>query len=137
MAYISMIKLGTITSNIDNTLQFFRENNLIKTGKFSESCNIWMSRVADHYVCSCPSCRQKSQLRADSVWDGQKLPLSIYISILFLFSNGISAQQASRMLEGEAHFNTIHTWYNFYRDIMSKTLLESPIKLGGPSKLLR
>lgn len=141
MAYISIIKLGTITSNIDSTLHFLRENNLIKTGKFCDSCNVWMSHVtdrsrADSYVWRCPSCRQKTQLRADSFWDGQKLPLSIYLSILFLFSNGISAQQASRMLEGEAHFNTVHTWYNLYRDIMSRTLLESPIKLGGPTKIV-
>ena len=35
------------------------------------------------------------------------------------------------MLESETHFNSAYDWYNLYRDIMSKSLLENPIHLGG------
>ena len=60
-----------------------------------------------------------------------KLSFSIYPEILFLFANNVSSGQAIKMLAGEAGSNSIYTWYNFYRDTMSRTLLEAPICLGG------
>ena len=35
------------------------------------------------------------------------------------------------MQESETYFNSVYDWYNLYRDIMSKSLLENPIHLGG------
>ena len=42
-----MSDLGVVTSNIDTTLQFLRENNLLKDGKFCFQGNLWMSHNTD------------------------------------------------------------------------------------------
>ena len=35
------------------------------------------------------------------------------------------------MLKGAAHLHSVYDWYNLYRDIMSRALIESPVRLGG------
>ena len=40
------------------------------------------------------------------------------------------------MLKGKAGANSIYTWYNYYRDIMSQCLLAQPIQLGGPNTVV-
>ena len=35
------------------------------------------------------------------------------------------------MLKGAVHLHSVYDWYNLYRDIMSRALTESPIRLGG------
>ena len=35
------------------------------------------------------------------------------------------------MLKGAAHLHSVYNWYNLYRDIMSRALIESPVRLGG------
>ena len=73
-------------------------------------------------------------IREGSFGDGQKLSFkSVYVQILFLFAQCVSSGQAIKMLAGA---NSINTWYNFYRDIMSRTLLEAPIRLGGPDTIV-
>ena len=136
-----MPELGVVTSSIDNTLHFFRQNNLLRNGKFCERCEEWMSHIQDSSVCDtyfwrCPSCKSKVMIREGSFWEGQKLSLSAYLHILFLFAHNVTSGQAINMLTGQAGANSIYTWYNFYRDIMSRTLLEAPIKLGGPNTIV-
>ena len=141
MANISLTELGAVTSTIDSTIHFFRENNLLKNGKFCERCELWMSHITDaslgdSYVWRCTSCQKKVMIREGSFWEGQKLSLSVYVQILFLFAHNVSSGQAIKMLAGEAGANSIYTWFNFYRDIMSRTLLEAPIRLGGPDTIV-
>ena len=35
------------------------------------------------------------------------------------------------MLNGAAHFNSMYNWYNLYRDVVSMSLIETLIQLGG------
>ena len=35
------------------------------------------------------------------------------------------------MLKGAANLNSVYDWYNLYRDIMSRALIEGPVRLGG------
>ena len=136
LADISLLSLGRITSNVNETLQFLRTHNLCKDSKFCASCQIFMSYLravsrVDQYIWRCPSCQKTSQLRDDSFLIGQRLPRSLHIYILYLFSSNVSAETASKLLVGEIHINSIHTWYNLYRDIMSRSLLQTPVQLGG------
>lgn len=138
---LSLIELGKITSDNDSTLKFLRSKQLLRNGKLCDHCDLWMSHVTDRskvdqYIWRCKSCKTKSGLRVDSYWESQKLSFSVLLSLLYLFSVGISGMQASRMLEGEAHSNTVYEWFNLYRDMMSRSLVENPIKLGGPGQIV-
>ena len=75
-------------------------------------------------------------IKEGSFWEGQKLSLSVHVPILFLFAHDASSGQAIKMLAGKVGANSIYTWYNFYRDLMSSTLLEAPIRLGDPDTIV-
>lgn len=49
----------------------------------------------------------------------------------------VSSGQAINMLAGECGPNSIYTWYNFYRGIMSRTFLEAPVQLWGPNTMIK
>ena len=139
--HMSLLRLGQITSNFNDTLQFFRSNGLLKTAKLCLPCKQWNTHVKyrgriDKYVWRCPSCKTVTHLREDSFWSRQRLDLSVYLYILYLFSHNISPETGSQMLPDGVHLHSIQTWYNFYRDIMTKSLLQAPIQLGGPGTIV-
>ena len=141
MADISLLKMGKITSNINETLKFLRNNNLLKDAKFCLTCERFMSHIkdtsrSDKYVWRCPSCRKTAQIREDSFWMGQRHDLSVYLYILYLFAHNVNSETASKLLVGEIHIQSIYTWYNLYRDVMSKSLLQAPIQVGGPGTVV-
>ena len=132
-------RLSTITSSVNETLKYFRENGLLKSSKFCLQCTRWMTHTKDEskvdkYIWRCPSCKKKSQIREDSFWFGQGLSLSSYLYILFC-SRRTSVQQ-NNVLGGEVNFNSFYTWYNLFRDVMSRSLLQAPIQLGGPGVIV-
>ena len=67
---------------------------------------------------------------------GQRHDLSVYLYILYLFAQNVNSETASKLLVGEIHIQSIYTWYNLYRDVMSKSLLQVPIQLGGPGTVV-
>ena len=79
MANISLTELGAVTSTIDSTIHFFRENNLLKNGKF---CELWMSHIkdaslGDSYVWRCPSCQKKVMIRGQFLGGSEIIFISL------------------------------------------------------------
>ena len=68
---------------------------------------------------------------------GSVRSFSIYLEILFLFAHDVNSGQAIKMLAGEAGSNSIYTWYIFYCDVMSRTLLAAPIRLESPNTIVK
>lgn len=138
---LSIIELGKITADNDSTLKFLRYKQLLRNGMLCNHCDLWMSHITDNskidgYFWRCNSCKCTKGLRQGSFFESQKLRLSVLLTILYLFSNGVSGSQASLMLHSECHPNSIYDWYNLYRDFMSKSLLETPVQLGGVGKVV-
>ena len=81
-------------------------------------------------------CQKRVLIREGSFWERKKLSFSIDLEFLFLFAHNVCSGQAIKMLAGEAGSNSIYTWENFNGDIMSRTLLEALIWLGGPNTIV-
>ena len=80
--------------------------------------------------------KQMGDWRRQQFCEVQKLPLSVYLQILFLFAHNVRSDQAVNMLAEEDGADSIYTWYNFYWDIRPRTLLEAPVKLGVPKTIV-
>ena len=138
---MSIIDLGKITGDNDCTLKFLRSKQLLRNGVLCSNCNLWMNQISDNskadgYFWRCNFCKSTKGVRQGSFFESQKLRLPVLLTILYLFANGISGSQASSMLESECHSNSVYDWYNLYRDLMSRSLLEIPVQLGGIGKIV-
>ena len=67
----------------------------------------------------------------EAFFEKQRLSLSVLLTILYFFSSGTSSTDAIKMLKDAIHLHRVYDWYNLYRDIMSRALIESPVRLGG------
>jgi hypothetical protein len=128
----SFLEFATIISNINTLLIFLRDKNLLSSGKYCEACEVWMVHVKDkykqdRYIWRCNSCKRKASIRQNSFWQDQSLSLKVYISLLYLFATNIPASIALAMLSPDISINTIHQWYSFFRDIISRYLIDHPV----------
>ena len=99
--------------------------------------HIVQSAEVDGYTWRCKSCSKKAALRQASFFSNQKLTLRHYISVLYLFCNDVSGNSAVKMLcPGDMERKSVYTWYNLYRDLMSRELVENPVQLGGPGEIV-
>ena len=98
--------------------------------------HVTCSEAGDGYFWRCPNCKKKARGREGSFFffffEKQRLNLSVLLTILYFFSSGtFTNTDAINMLKGAAHLNSIYDWYNLYRNIMSRALIESLVRLGG------
>ena len=134
---ISILQLDSITSCTDSTLKFLRSHGILRNGKFCNQCDLWIKHVTcsearDGSFWRCPNCKRKASVREGRCFEKQRLSLSVLLTILYFFySSGNSPTDATIMLKGAAHLHSVYDWYNLYRDIMSRALIENPVRLGG------
>lgn len=79
--------------------------------------------------------KKRQVLEKKVFFEKQRLSLSVLLTILYFFSAGVNPTDAIKML-GAAHSNSIYDWYNLYRDIMSRSMIETPIQLGGAGTII-
>ena len=95
-----------------------------------------MHTYPDKFVWRCAKCHNRESVRAHSFWAGkQKLSIQNYILLLYFFSIQICPLKAHYMVP-DVSIHTIYDWYNFYRDLMSKELLENTSQIGGADDIV-
>ncbi|XP_048246146.1 uncharacterized protein LOC125377279 [Haliotis rufescens] len=130
-----LIQIGAICNNFEKTCDFMKENNLIASTMNCDKCNMSMSwqkdkkNKSDGHVWRCTKCRKCKSVRFGSFWEGQKASLGTLLMILYLFCNDVPGHITVKMLS--VCENTVYSWYNLYRDLMSRSLLDDPVVLGG------
>ena len=137
---LSFLSLCGILANHNKMLQFLREHSLLKKHKYCDNCEVWMSQVQDRskvdkYIWRCPQCKAKASIRQKSFWAEQTLGLNVYLAVLYMFCADVPGKVALKMLnptglDGDISENTLYNWYNLYRDLMSRHLLDNPVQLG-------
>ena len=131
-----------------NCLQFMREHGLLSRGMCCETCKqhagmrvIQDTKRGDGERWRCPTCGTCKSIRHGSFFSGQRLPLQILMSVLYMFAYRVSPTTALAMLQTGADAGeqticrtSVLAWYNLYRDLMSKDMVRNQLKLGGPGK---
>jgi hypothetical protein len=75
-------------------------------------------------------------IRENSFFFNQEASLDKYLSVFYFFAKNVPAHTASDILNGDLSECTLLTWYNLYRDIMSRYLVDNPTMLGGPGEIV-
>ena len=136
---LTFLALCAILADINLLIRFLREKNLLKKGKYCHACSKWMGQIVcktktDRYMWRCSSCRKTASIRENSFWSEQGLGLDVYVAVLFMFAADVPGYVALRMLSpigcgqgGSINEETLYTWYNLYRDLMSRYMRDSII----------
>ena len=134
---MNILQLGALLQSRELTLQFLREKGLLYDAIFCSSCNRWMrhqrdaSVKCDGYIFRCVTCRDKASIRRDSFFAAQRKDFSDYLTALYFFAKSIPACSAEKMMQGMMSQSTILSWYNYYRDLLSRDMIAHPLVVGG------
>ena len=130
-----------ITSRDDaGVVEFCREHGLLRKCFHCGSCSRdystikWKSDTCG-YVFRCPGCRSKKKLTADTFFDGSKLPIRKLLGLIYMWSYSVAVNTTTAFLGVSSA--TVVQWYQYCRDICSWQLLEEPLRLGGPEKIVQ
>ena len=123
-------------------LQYLKNKHLIASSAICPSCSSSMewkirANVKDGYTWRCknPACRKMLSIRHDSFFEKSKLSLRTWLHTLYLWDVDTPNKTTAQAL-GISERVTVDA-YNFIHDVCSWKLLQTPIKLGGPGKIIQ
>jgi hypothetical protein len=94
-------------------------------------------KEADGFVWRCRRCFKKISLRADSFWWSLRKPLNISLMVLYLFARDVQLCIAEALLLGAIDDCTLSDYFNLYRDLMSRDMVDNPVLLGSPGVIVQ
>ena len=130
---MNILQLAPIIQDVDVTIQYLRDNNLLKTSleHCGEKCyQIRDRQKTDNWIFRCRKCRRKFSIRTDSIFSKSKLKLQHLLILVYSFANGFSVTCAKKLLKHVVSERTIIQWYSYLREICSVALLNTTITLG-------
>ncbi len=130
---MNIIELAAIIQDVDFTIQYLRDNNLLK--KSLKHCGhecyqIRHRKTSDNWIFRCRKCRRKFSIRKDSILSKSKLTLQHLLLLIYSFANGFSVSHAGTLLKCAVSQRTIIQWYSYLREICSLSLSNTPVYLG-------
>ena len=87
-------------------------------------------------IFQCNGCHRRYSIRTNSIFFHSRLPLTVLLSLLYLFCLKTSVTSACEHLEGLVSETTVVQWYNYFRDIMLTYLARNPIRFNGAINVL-
>ena len=79
--------------------------------------------------------KSKKTIRANSFLENHHISEEQFITIVFLWSNEISVEAATTLIEISEQ--TIIQWYQYLRDVCSHYLFTNPIKIRGEGRVVQ
>jgi len=86
------------------------------------------------YMLRCPGCHRKRQLQTGTFLEGSRLQVDKFVMLLFLWAHKAPIKMVLSMTGVSS--GTDVQWYQYFRDICSWKLVNSPT-LGGPGKIVQ
>jgi len=87
------------------------------------------------YMLRCPDCHRKRQLQTGTFLEGSRLQVDKFVGLLFLWAHEAPIKMVLSMT-GVLSVTAVQ-WYQYFRDICSWKLVNSPTTLGGPGKIVQ
>ncbi|XP_043924634.1 uncharacterized protein LOC122799563 [Protopterus annectens] len=132
-------KLSEIRQSEFTVISFLRQFGILKEQKNCHKCGTGMSFVSRRktFVWKCKKgiCRRSSGLLAGTYFYKCRLPLRTLILLIHTWAMKFPAKDAF-MFVGIPR-NTAVNWYRLLQDVCSWKMLQAPIKLGGPGKVVQ
>jgi len=87
------------------------------------------------YMLRCPGCHRKRQLQTGTFLEGSRLQVDKFIELLFLWAHEAPIKMVLSMTGVSS--GTAVQWYQYFQDICSWKLVNSPTTLSGPGKIVQ
>ena len=89
-------------------------------------------------VWRCTVCRKAESLRSGIIFGGSRINPFMILNIAYAYvGQNQNVSEIQSMVEGPPSKQTLVNWQEFFRDVMSKCVLqETTRKLGGPGKIV-
>ena len=91
--------------------------------------------VTDGVRWRCPICKTSKSIRHGSFFSKSRLPLQKWLLLLYLWARDYPVKDVAQ--EAEIDKNVACDVMNWLREVCSTKLLQMPISLGGPSKIVQ
>ena len=125
--------MAAFLTNVNNCILFLRGRNLLLEDFYC--CRVVCSKVydsslTDKQIFQCNVCHKHYSIRTGSFWFKSKLPLTLLLSLLFLFCKDLNVQQTYDLLNKKVSKKGIVQWFNYFRDIMTTYFTNYPIRFN-------
>ena len=91
--------------------------------------------VSDGVSWKCPTCKGRKSIREGSFFAKSRITLQKFLLILHMWARQYPVSDVAE--EAEVALSTAIDVYQWLREVCSTKLLQSPIILGGPGKIVR
>lgn len=135
---LNIFEVSVIWNDINNTVQFFQNKNILKRHHVCCGQNIGLvkSKSKDGREFKCHRCKNRYSLRTGSFFYDSKLPLTVLLAIIYFFSVGLSAKDTYKMIKDRVTKKSIIQWFVYLRDICTRALLQNGTQLGGIGQIV-
>ena len=123
------------------TIRWLARYGLIRNSMRCTDCDIDMSlqvragaRFVDGYAWSCRGCRAQKSLRIGSFFKGSHLTFIQLLDIVYYWAKQM--KQSEVCDETGICRRVVVDWHNFLRDICCQYLLNHPVQMGGPGRVV-
>ena len=143
LSYEDLRTAGILTSEA-RSLQYCIDVELLRPHQYCDQCHIFLelkSCPPDQYTDGCcwicPGCDNHKSVRANSILYKRSIPFSKFLHLLWMFCNGVSVCDASRLLS--MNTKTVRSLYKALRQCMAEDLMRNSTdsgKIGGPGHII-
>ena len=136
---LSTIGKVAFSDDPEKQIRFFQQKNLLATSKVC-SCGTAMSMgrkgdITDKHIFRCPSCKTTKSIRSESFFSKSKMTLSQWLILLYWWVKEYPILKAAE--EADVSDVSAIDVYQWLREVCSTALIQQPIILGGPGKVVQ
>ena len=127
---VNLLGIAKYIISVVETIEFLLEKFLLKWNHMccGQLCKIVSDQSnSDGEIFQCNGCHRRYSIRTNSIFIHSRLPLTVLLSLLYLFCLKTTVTSACEHLEGLVSETTVVQWYNYFRDIMTTCLAQNPI----------
>ena len=129
-----------IFGNTEELIDFLQQKHLLASNRVCSNCGTAMglrqkSDVSDGCIFRCGSCKTTKSLRAGSFFSKSKLSLQQWLVLLYWWVREYPVTDAAE--EARVGRDTAIDAYQWFREVCSTKLVQTPIRLGGPGKVVQ
>ena len=138
---MSLLVMGEVFfGGQDKLIDYMKHNGLLATNKLCSGCGTQMvigtrSDVSDGYRFRCPNCHKCISLRDGSFFAKSRLTLQTWMIVIYWWAKQYPVKDAA--MEAEVSEPSAIAIYQWLREVCSTKLLQQPIRLGGPGKIVQ
>ena len=138
---ITSVRPTIFSNDPKDRIDFLQQNHLLASAMLCGSCNNPMTMgskrdISDGWTFRCTStgCKTTKSVRAGSFFSKSRLSLKQWLVLLYWWVREYSVTQAAE--EAEVGRGTAIKVYQWLREVCSTKLIQTPIRLGGPGRVV-